>query len=110
MSNNVELYRDTLVNMIGEADQAARSISALSDMVCHYMDAVPSGPKLEGAIYETMWVFEQLSNHQRYMLERIEVRIKNVTAVEAPGIDSERIPQLGEVSFENEALESHMSN
>ncbi len=89
MSNDVELYRDTLKNMLGEADQAARSISVLSDMVSHYLEAIPAGPRLEGAVYETMWVFEQLSNHQRYMLERIEIRLNHVVTVEVPESHSE---------------------
>lgn len=80
MQHDVDVFQATFKEMIHETQQAAYSMSALSECVEAYVEYKPAD-KIEGPMHDIMWVFTQISNHQRYMLERMEKRIQQVTAV-----------------------------
>ncbi len=73
MSEQEQFSNEMAIDMIYKVDQASRAIAALTDMAFHYMDAKKMDLKAENTIFETFWVVEQLTGHQRSVLEKLEM-------------------------------------
>ncbi len=73
MSEQAQFSNEMAIDMIYKVDQASRAIAALTDMAFHYMDAKKMDLKAENTIFETFWVVEQLTGHQRSVLEKLEM-------------------------------------
>ncbi|MGY8873238.1 MAG: hypothetical protein ACKVJE_22665 [Pseudomonadales bacterium] len=80
MSNDVAQFKDSIMGLISEAGQAARSINAIANMSFEYMDNIDS-LKRQSVIYDAGWVVEQLSLHQQEVLERAEKCLNKVKTI-----------------------------
>ena len=100
MDNEVQAIKDSTLTMIFEVDQAASGLNSISDLVITYMDSKPKGVKYDNTIYDAFWVIEQLTNHQRYMLERITKRVEKIKDIDPLSNEAD-----GELSFSASMLE-----
>ncbi|WP_067863632.1 hypothetical protein [Neptuniibacter marinus] len=75
MSEQAQFSNEMAIEMIYKVDQASRAIAAITDMAFHYMDAKKMDLKAENTIFETFWVVEQLTGHQRTVLEKLEMGV-----------------------------------
>ncbi len=82
MSNDIEQFRKSMLDMMEEVDQASRSLSAISDLAWHFLDSSARDNKFENSITDTFWVVDLLANHQRGVMEKMETSLRTVTAIE----------------------------
>lgn len=82
MSQAVTRYQEKMEDMLWEARQAARAMNTLSLMTTDWTaGGLPPSLSLEESVHDALWIVRKLSDYQCTVLETLEERMKDVTAI-----------------------------
>lgn len=79
MSKTEHSIEDEMIEIVWQASKAAHAVEAVTNMMTEYKEARPPSNDVHDHLELGLWLCQELSNHQRKLLERIEVNLKSAS-------------------------------
>jgi hypothetical protein len=81
MKQDVSNFKEQMTDLVYEAGQVSRSITAISRMTDEFMNHIVSVSDRESALTDAGWAIQKLAKYQRDLLETLEVGLGNIDQV-----------------------------
>ncbi|WP_417581524.1 hypothetical protein [Nitrincola sp.] len=68
-----------MTNLVWAASKSAHAVEAVTNMMSEYKEARTPSADVDDHLELGLWLCQELANHQRTLLERIEVSLKSAS-------------------------------